>query len=556
MGKGKINKKFNSKNDTNFKFKGNSKIKKSEKKKKEEKDELPIEVTLPQDPFFYAKDQKALEDMANLHYNKIVGDTYLKYSADSTPIIAIIPYDHGLCAGTDEAPSGSYVQRAADAFFNYYTQGYTTGVDFEAPDVLMAVIAAASLSSVMLEMKRPFGLMHTFLQWNKGYAQRMVEALGLDFQDLKDNLAVFRTQYNLRVSTFNSTIAIPKSFMLLLQWGFIAGNVFTDTSSAEFSTAYAWKIRNAVQYNPTKLRTGSCLTWFSMQNESNTPLKISEWFNKVDQLFASFNDSDIRNMFGSIRRIYNPSDLLTLSEIDAEYDTSLLQHDTVAMQLHNLGWVNDIAGLYPIDDLTPGESNVPNVALFQTSDGAIRSAVSSTAAQSDNQDNDGLLYNDSEIILDMYDHLVNAGANIDATAYMNFAIPEQMPSNLHAQHGEIRYYKVIHRSTINVGFLLYTMDGIISVSKLLNSDMIVNNPSDFIAAISSISHLDSHPLLFVMTDVGASGINTGEFSTYRVDQILGEIDKYTGITPDYLDELNKQSMFQLLAMPANTKSTT
>nr|AVX53578.1 putative capsid [Marmot picobirnavirus] len=510
-----------------------------------------------QDPFFYAKDQKALENMASVYFNQIVGDQIFSptnggldnLAADVVPYACVLRYNHAINAEDLTVGKGTYVQRAADAFFNYFTQGFTSGVNFEAPDVLMAVIAAASLSAVMIEGKRPYGLMHTFMQWNKGYARDVVNALGIDYNDLKQNLAKFRTQYNLRVDTFNKTIAIPKSFMLLLQWGFIAGNVFSDTSSPEYSSLYFYKLENCLKYNPTKLTTGTCLTWFKIAG--GTPLTVDDWFTKIDELFATFNDSDVREMFGAIRRVYSEDQLLKLTEIDDSFSTPVVLHDTVNAQFHNAGWFNDnVLGGYPTNLLTAGESDSRNVALYQLGDGSIRSSilidpiatVDNMLASEINPDTN-LSY-----ILDMYDHMENAGAVIDLTAYMNFPYSFcHDESVLRETEGTTTFYVPIYRSTINIGLRVISAYADTDVPKALNSEY-NGRLYEVTNFLLRLTHLDSHPLLFVTS--------SSEEGAPTVFGVLGELDKYTKIPKEFLMDLDQQSLFQLLSMPANSRSVT
>nr|AVX53399.1 putative capsid [Marmot picobirnavirus] len=512
-------------------------------------DSIPYNV-LNQDPFFYAKDQKALENMANIFYNQVVGDNL--FSADYgnkhdvVPYACMLHYKHVLNAEDGSGVGGTYVQRAADAFFNYFTQGFTTGVNFEAPDVLMAVIAAASLASFMVEAKRPYGLVHHFLQWNSGYPKAIIKALGFDFNDLKSNLAEFRTQYNLRVATFNKTIAIPKSFMLLLQWGFIAGNLFTDTTSPEYSTIYGWKLDSVLEYNPTKLRTGTCLSWFNVTPDNGEAMTVTEYFNKLDTLFARFNDSDVREMFGAIRRVYAESDLLTLTEIDLDYVTNISVNDTVAAQFHNAGWVGtSVLGLYPTVDLTPGALVLQDVALYQTSTGEIKSDVVVSISSEGGipfPDNDQM----PDIILDMYDHLVNPGANIDVTAYMNYIFGINGDGALGDRPTSVSWYTPIYRSTLNTSCILVTSNAEdVAINKYITLESL--DAATFLD-LCLISHLDSHPLIMISDDPAT-------LQGYPVG-VLGEIDKYTLVPKSYLQRLNQQSMYQLLAMPANSKSTT
>lgn len=496
-----------------------------------------------QDPFWYAKDEKAIKNMANLPFLEVLGEV-IGQSRDYVPGIVTFRYFptigsegyiEGEGSGADNASLNGYATRAAQAYYNYVVEGFTGGVDFEAPDLMMTAIAGDSLMAAMMEGKRAYGLAKYYLQFNNTYAATALKALGFEPKALISNLADFRAEYNIRVNQINKLIAVPKQFYIGDRWEFQNAFIFTDTDDPDFSTGYAWVSQAALKYTPTLIDTGTCLTW--LQKSTNSQgidfMTQESYFAYIDELINALVDDDVRSMFGAIRRVYSDGDLKQLSELEEGYSTPVIRNDVVAMQVHNMSWVSGgVFGIY--GKLVNGafsQAPLTNVPLYQDANGALISVIACTKEAWQP------LAGYTERLLDLYDHLATPDVVLDATTTMTFATG-RIQSGSTATGND--YYRMACRTEVVFRVQAWAGAQVWDIPySMKQSDVGAS-----IYTVSAMSHLDSHPIMLV-TDGG------GNVLTY-----LGEIDKYTIVANSVLEKMHNRSLYQLLAMPANSKSVT
>ena len=504
-----------------------------------------------QDPFWYAKEKQAINNMANYPFLEVVGSK-IGSTSDRVGGLMVINYNHAISNTTANLviDTGNYATRAAKAFYNYVVQGFTGGVDFEAPDLIMASLAANSLFALMIEGKRAYSACDYYLQFNKYYASAMVNGLGFDYDSLVANKADFRAEFNLRVAQINKVIAVPKQFFIGDRWEFLASHIFTDTTSPEYSTGFAYVCNNFLQYDSTAATTGTCLRWYP-----RSTLTATSFFTLVDTLIDALDDDDIRSMFGAIRRVYTDGDLKQLTELDESLPLSVVHNDVVSAAVHNMSWamsnvsasVDRVIGYLPAS-LSTAEAELVDCPIYQDSTGNIicntlqlgNGFIPYSGGSSSNTGED--------VILDMYDHMVSPENVLDITANIQVSLPGDSATSITIGSTAYSYYPVRGRSEIitTVNMVVYSSDtatALYSVTKGGGSPypVTINNASFF--------HLDSHPLIAISTS--AIPTYTSDISFY-----LGEIDRYTVLSRMDVARLHDRTMYQLLLLPENTKSVT
>ena len=488
--------------------------------------------TEPQDPFWYAVDEQAIRDMASFPFSEVMGS---KFEGDVAPVITVMRYKQ--CIGyNDKRTQAGYPTRSAQAYYNYVMQGFTTAVaDLQAPDLMMIAIAEASLVSLLMEGKRAYECMGYYLQLNKGWSKAVVQALGWDYDDLLKNLANFRAEFNLRVEMFNKVVALPAGFKLNERWAFLARNIFTDTNSPEYSTAYAFVCGSYLRYDATSAKTGSCLVW-SNPTKAGTYMTTGEYFTFVDQVLADImNDDDVRSTNAAIRRVYGDNALIKVEGIKEDSTLSIQLHDVMNAQLHNMTWfdgANLIIGYLP-SLVATGDIDKDNVAAYQENGSIISDICFSTKTSEAN-------FYTGKVLIDMYDHMVTPGNVLDVTG-LQFTLGEP---ETHAETADTPYWPIYARSEIVYNVTCYDGDGIGTSIKQSHTDS--STAVLPVIPMAKLFHLDSHPFVYA--------VPVGSASKDRV--FLGEINKYTLIDGSALATLHDRTKYQLLMLPENNKSLT
>lgn len=491
-----------------------------------------------QDPFWYAKDEQAIRNMASFPFLEVVGNPIGQYTSDKIPGVMAISWVPAFNNNTG-APV-DYITKAANAYFQYVTQGFTGSVDFEAPDLLMTALAAESLAALLIEGKRVYAATKYYLQFNATYAETLVYALGFDYPDMVQGLADFRTQLNLYIEQFNKIIAVPKSFFVGDRWEFLSGAVFTDTSSPEYSTAIIYRCNTPFKYSGTTAKTGTCLEWRGGAKVTPTTYTRATYFNLLDELLTALTSDDARAMFGAIRRVYSPDQLKVATPLNDDIELPILKHDIISAAIHNMSWCvypsdksANVIGYLSATNATDAKQHL-NVPLYQTATGKIVSSVYGY----DSTGGTGFQCVSQPIA--MYDHMVTPANILDITA--NVACASVYGTSVTPEDSTNVYYPLACRSEAITCVRLYTYkaDGLqhIDLSKYSLS------PSSLpLTTVYQWSKIDSAPILVVGSSTNIAGY-------------LGEFDKYTVLSRQEVSNLQNSTLFQLLSMPSNTKSVT
>ena len=547
MGNYKTNKSTSTNSNKNKDFKDKSKFDRKCRTSKTDNSNK----AMYQDPFWYGKDTTAIKDMASFPWLEIVGTRIAGTATDAVPGMMALTYRHAITTnaiqdGSLDNKFGNYATRAARAYYNYVVQGFSSSVPFEAPDLMMTALAAASLRSWMLEGQRAYTVLAYYVMQNKYYAKDIMSGLGFDYSDWIANKARFRTEYNLRVRAMNNTLVIPKGLFISDRWDFIASNLFTDTTSPDYSSLMGYINRAVLKFDATTARYGTCLKW----RETTTPgklLTVDDFFNIVDDLLTALNDDDVRSIFASVLRVYSVSNLKMLTEITEESPAiPVFRNDVVAATFHNAIWANTPAESSSSKAYcrTPAAYMLSNVAsnevvIYQDSSGNILTRLlgsSSAAEPSLNIPSKALA---DAVIIDMYDNLITPENVLDITVSMQVAGT--------MESGVAGTYPIYCRSEYITG--LYVLGDFSSTDGSYNPIMnpvLDNWNGTFSPELCALTHIDSFPIV-PFRSTGAGTPITG---------YLGELDKYTTVSKETLALLHDRCQFNMLLMPENTKSIT
>lgn len=502
-----------------------------------------------QDPFWYATDQKAIDNMASFPFLEVVGDT-IGNSSDKVAGLMRMSYRHcisnTITGGTFKS-SGNYATRAAKTYYNYVTQGFTGSVDFEAPDLMMTALAGNSLFALLIEGKRAYAAMDYYLQFNQYYAKTVVEGLGFSYDSLLSNKANFRAEFNIRARQINKLIAVPKKFFIGDRWEFLAGNLFLDTNSPEYATLMAYVCEDFLQYDATAAKTGTCLRWYPRQQ-----FTYETYFATVDALISSLDDDDVRSIFGAIRRVYSDGDLKQVTDLQEGIEIAIVKNDIVSAAIHNMSWsgstkaagFENVIGYLPKANVTEGV-DLTDAPIYQDATGNIVCAIYQRQGQFIPYSGGSV---DKDVLLDMYDHLVSPGNVLDITASIQVSLKDDPTITLTSGSNNAVYSPLRCRSEVYTGIQMVVLDDDESYSlRAVDKGgasaypISVNNATFF--------HVDSHPLICCTSSMSPTYSSDIQF-------YIGEIDKYTVLSRRDIAQLHDRCMYNMLLLPENTKSVT
>ena len=303
------------------------------------------------DPGWYAADTRLLEGAAAIPYSWAVG-THVTFNSP------IYKADHITSQGhTDSwyipghacmhlAPSAGWsadgaspLNTAANAIYAYVRHANAGHSNYDAPDLMLYLMAMSSLYSSITWAQRMYGICMVYSQENRYLPDGILGAWNVDANSIRNNLANFAYGLNVRINKA-ATFAVPSNMAFFNRKAFIFQNLYCESSSVKDQLysfapdldASFWKF----QWDET--HTGS-VTPIGIRNYFDGPENMLSWENVLkvidDLLNPLIYDEDINIMSGDILKAYGAGGIMKLATIDPSYATLPLYDLAVLEQFKN-----------------------------------------------------------------------------------------------------------------------------------------------------------------------------------------------------------------------------
>nr|AVX53307.1 putative capsid [Marmot picobirnavirus] len=296
---------------------------------------------------WYARNQELLRSAASLPFSQTLGqrvyvpDTGGSFVVPGVLSIAWIPAlgitgmnDNGTPLYGSFPPSVDALNQAANSVYSFVVHANSRNTSYDAPDLLMVILAGGNVFSAIAMGIRVFGLMHRYDQQNLYTPRALVEACGFDFEDLQANLSKMWFDINNLVA-MSSQIWIPNEFPLFERWFWMNTNVYADAESAK-SQFYLFAQRRFYQFSETSSSQGTALTPIEWDVSGTTSHTWDQYVSMVRTMIDALLGSQDRGiMFGDILKAYGPDKIYALSEVPINYTTPVVFDREVLTQIEN-----------------------------------------------------------------------------------------------------------------------------------------------------------------------------------------------------------------------------
>lgn len=300
------------------------------------------------DVSWYLKNPQLIKDTANLPFGKALGlpitvdDVYQAEPLENPnqavttclPGINVLWYQPTYSISKDNV---SALNIASRNIYSYVRHANSGASNYDAPDLMLYLLAMDSIYSQHANLTRAYGLARTFSGVNRYLAKQLVEAIGFQYDDLIANMANYRAQIN-TLALRMSSLYVPTTMTVFLRHMWMNKNIYTDAPGAK-SQMYAFAPTGYYTYNeydgPGKL------TWNRFGDVAREPRPMSWYLERAnDALNILLESEDIGIMSGDILKCYGESGLFTFGTIDAEFTIVPTYNEEVLMQIHNATVLN------------------------------------------------------------------------------------------------------------------------------------------------------------------------------------------------------------------------
>lgn len=290
---------------------------------------------------FYAASDEIARGIASIPFNYLGGTKFpLGELNDQKPLpcVLTIPYINSIGV-TSKGTEG--VNMAAAQLYTYIRHTNSGAKNYEAADVMMYVIALRDTYAQYFNLRKLIGLCSSFNFYNHNLPDMIIEGMGVNAEDLRSNLANYRTQLNILAKKLNS-FAAPKYFKVFDRTAFINSFIFTDSSSIR-GQFYNFVPAGKYTWSPKTSERGTELVYTPHQwNENEAPFtfvpKTFQFYldSLKSQLDALFLDTDALTMSGDILKAFPNAELYSVGQIPDDYQTSFVMDEDILAQIENM----------------------------------------------------------------------------------------------------------------------------------------------------------------------------------------------------------------------------
>lgn len=341
----------------NFKGRGTGKQKPQERQFKSGK----VEVDIPRDDLnasdlnvsakrytskrndatWYAKNSQLLLDAGQLSFNFPTGVRIPFYQTSKVTEPRVV--SPGICTFyfvptvgqtlADNSPV-NLAAKMQYANIRYANSGSAYG---EPADLMMYYVACDSLYMFHQMCARAYGIMKLYTYDNRYYPQTIIEAMGLDFSDLEENLAQFRYFIN-KLAIQLQSFAVPNDISYFLRHSWLASGLYLDSDEGKAQT---YMFMPAAYYKYVEVTSGppklELKTPYSADTvQGSTKLKLSNLVNFSEDLIRAILNSEYFGVTtGDIVKAFGRDNLFKISEISEDYVVLPVYNTEVLSQIEN-----------------------------------------------------------------------------------------------------------------------------------------------------------------------------------------------------------------------------
>nr|AVX53756.1 putative capsid [Marmot picobirnavirus] len=322
------------------------------------------------DVSWYASNPQLLIDAASLPYSAPVG-----VKLETANLKSLFPQNYGyeavpgVCALSVTPTPGistgnsSPINIAARNLYSFVRHANSGHANYEAPDLMMYVLAMDSIYSTLSHAIRVYGIARTYSQVNRYYPEALIEAMEMNPDDVLNNLAKLRYAINSMIVKAGS-LCVPNSLKFINRHYWMFSSVYCDVPDAK-SQAFLYVPAGHYVYQPVKYKTGGCLEYAG----AGRGYTVDQLIQRLDTMISAvIEDEDMNIMSGDILKAFGSDGVFKLAGIDENYTILPEYNPEVLTQFNNAVAVGN---LIDDSDVEVGEYDFRSCDIYQLPNKAI-----------------------------------------------------------------------------------------------------------------------------------------------------------------------------------------
>ena len=305
--------------------------------------EYNAQESKPNDWRWYAQDEQLLRDAASFPYSWPLGNR-LNLGPNAPEVNkGSLPGIMGIWTaptfGWSDNPN-SPINVAARNIYSYVRHANSGHANYDAPDLMLYLCAMDSVYSYLAYLKRIYGVVSTYSYTNRYYPKAVVQAMGVDFDDIQANLADFRGFINTFAVKVGS-MCIPASMSYMAKHMWMYSGLYLDSQQDKAQT-YLFSPSFLYKYDLDMDGAGmlKCLNmsdYLAVTRDGQPPLLKFSGLRKAagDMLDPILRSEDMNIMSGDILKAFGPNGIYLVSSIGETYTVLPTYEPEVLDQIQN-----------------------------------------------------------------------------------------------------------------------------------------------------------------------------------------------------------------------------
>lgn len=290
---------------------------------------------------WHAPNEELLRDAASIPFSWSTGVPYDMGFSHSPLYELDKPNDimPGICTlgvrpslGASDRPTDA-LNIASNSLYTFVRKLNSGSKNYDAPDLMLYILAMTSVYSMITWLQRIYGFATMYTLRNRYFPDALINSNFVDAEDVRDNLAQFRTGINLLIAKAAS-FCVPANIDLFRYHAFLYSNLYCESGDIK-DQVYMYVPDGFWFYQLNEDGSGMLkfkLLGEGVEVENPQKLKVSELLkyanNMLDVLMYS---EDIGIMNGDVLKAFGDGNILKLRMMDESFSVPI-SNDIVALE--------------------------------------------------------------------------------------------------------------------------------------------------------------------------------------------------------------------------------
>lgn len=322
------------------------------------------------DPAWYSQSQELLRDSSSIPFSWPVGTPMrvnAKMGLDTVPGVCAI---HLVPTVGTSLNNNSPINVAASAIYSWVRHANSGHSNYDAPDLMMYLLAMSNIYSFVVWMQRIYGYVTLYDQRNRYLGRGIAAADGVDFDDIRNNLANYRYFLNAYVNKVAS-LAVPATMPIFSRLAFLFSNIYSEGPSVK-DQIYMYRPDLLAWYKfGLDADTGAGKLTRTAMPVSGTYATFSEIVAYANDLFnAIWDQEDFGIMSGDILKAYD-GNVIKLAPIPEVMNFTPIYDALVLHQMKNA----KLNGTIAVGPISQNNGLISHTVLIDPNASAINKAI-------------------------------------------------------------------------------------------------------------------------------------------------------------------------------------